>query len=273
MAWIGDAVPYAERQPVLARFLSGQILGLVFGQAAGGILGESIGWHGAFWLIAALYVLAATGLASELLRNPRARRADSSAGRSFAAGFGAVLAQPWARVVLLTVFVEGFAMFGPFVFVAAYLHDRFDLSLALSGVLVASYGLGGLLYAATARRLLRALHERGLAIGGGILLCAGFIALALIPIWWLAVPVNVVLGLGFYMLHNTLQTNATQMAPEARGAAVSMFAACFFIGQSAGVAATAAVVDAMSPRVAFVVAAFALLALAAWFRGRLVWRG
>jgi hypothetical protein len=52
-----------------------------------------------------------------------------------------------------------------------------------------------------------------------------------------------------------------------------MFAACFFIGQSAGVAATAAVVDAMSPRVAFVVAAFALLALAAWFRGRLVWRG
>jgi predicted MFS family arabinose efflux permease len=273
MAWIGDAVPYAERQPVLARFLSGQILGLVFGQAAGGILGESIGWHGAFWLIAALYVLAAAGLASELLRNPRARRAGSNAGRSFAAGFGAVLAQPWARVVLLTVFVEGFAMFGPFVFVAAYLHDRFGLSLALSGVLVASYGLGGLLYAATARRLLRALHERGLAIGGGVLLCAGFIALALIPVWWLAVPVNVVLGLGFYMLHNTLQTNATQMAPEARGAAVSLFAACFFIGQSLGVAATAAVVDAMSPRVAFVVAAFALLALAAWFRGRLERRG
>lgn len=272
MAWIGDTVAYAERQPVLARFLSGQILGLVFGQAAGGILGESVGWHGAFWVIAALYVLAASGLAFELARNPRAR-AGGSPPRAFAVAFRDVLARPWARVVLLTVFVEGFAMFGPFVFVAAYLHDRFALSLALSGVLVASYGLGGLLYAATARRLLRALHERGLATGGGVLLCAGFIALALIPIWWLAVPVNVVLGLGFYMLHNTLQTNATQMAPEARGAAVSMFAACFFIGQSLGVAATAAVVDAMSPRVAFGVAGFALLALAAWFRGRLARRG
>ena len=30
------------------------------------------------------------------------------------------------------------------------------------------------------------------------------------------------------MLHNTLQTNATQMAPEARGLAVSLFAFMLF---------------------------------------------
>jgi predicted MFS family arabinose efflux permease len=105
-----------------------------------------------------------------------------------------------------------------------------------------------------------------------VLLCVGFLALALLPAWWLAVPVNVVLGLGFYMLHNTLQTHATQMAPEARGAAVAMFAAAFFIGQSIGVAATAAIVDTIGPRVAFVFAAVAVLALAAWFRGRLAHR-
>ncbi|MDB5850872.1 MAG: transporter, partial [Rhodoferax sp.] len=39
----------------------------------------------------------------------------------------------------------------------------------------------------------------------------------------------------FYMLHNTLQINATQMAPERRGAAVSAFASCFFLGQATGV--------------------------------------
>jgi predicted MFS family arabinose efflux permease len=38
------------------------------------------------------------------------------------------------------------------------------------------------------------------------------------------------------MMHNTLQINATQMAPERRGAAVAAFAACFFLGQSFGVA-------------------------------------
>jgi len=43
-------------------------------------------------------------------------------------------------------------------------------------------------------------------------------------------------GLGFYMMHNTLQINATQMAPERRGAAVAAFASCFFLGQSSGVA-------------------------------------
>ena len=50
-----------------------------------------------------------------------------------------------------------------------------------------------------------------------------------------AAAASFAMGLGFYMLHNTLQTNATQMAPERRGAAVSAFALCFFLGQSVGV--------------------------------------
>ena len=35
--------------------------------------------------------------------------------------------------------------------------------------------------------------------------------------------------------HNTLQTHATQMAPERCGTAVAAFASCFLLGQSAGV--------------------------------------
>lgn len=38
------------------------------------------------------------------------------------------------------------------------------------------------------------------------------------------------------MMHNTLQINATQMAPERRGTAVAAFASSFFLGQSVGVA-------------------------------------
>ena len=48
-------------------------------------------------------------------------------------------------------------------------------------------------------------------------------------------PACALMGLGFYMMHNTLQTHATQMAPERRVAAVASFAACFFLGQSLGV--------------------------------------
>ena len=50
-------------------------------------------------------------------------------------------------------------------------------------------------------------------------------------------------GLGFYMLHNTLQTQATQMAPHARGSAVTLFACMLFFGQSTGVLLTAQTVD------------------------------
>jgi len=56
-------------------------------------------------------------------------------------------------------------------------------------------------------------------------------------------PLIAAIGAGFYMLHNTLQTNATQMAPAARGLAISLFAFCYFLGQAAGVAACGWAVD------------------------------
>ncbi|TFV92906.1 MFS transporter, partial [Oxalobacteraceae bacterium OM1] len=43
--------------------------------------------------------------------------------------------------------------------------------------------------------------------------------------------------------HNTLQINATQMAPERRGTAVSAFASCFFLGVSSGVALAGVAVE------------------------------
>ena len=61
------------------------------------------------------------------------------------------------------------------------------------------------------------------------------------PVVWLAIPAIALIGLGFYMFHNTLQTNATQMAPEARGLAMSLFAFTLFVSQSIGVAVAAPV--------------------------------
>ena len=40
LAFVGDVIPYERRQQVIGRFLSGQILGQLFGQAAGGVLGD-----------------------------------------------------------------------------------------------------------------------------------------------------------------------------------------------------------------------------------------
>ena len=50
-------------------------------------------------------------------------------------------------------------------------------------------------------------------------------------------------GFGFFMFHNTMQANATQMAPHARGTAVSLFASFLFLGQSIGVVMAAGLIE------------------------------
>ena len=50
MAYVGDVTPYDRRQPVLGRYLTGQITGQLFGQAAGGVLGDLFGWRNVFFI-------------------------------------------------------------------------------------------------------------------------------------------------------------------------------------------------------------------------------
>jgi predicted MFS family arabinose efflux permease len=245
MAWIGDVVPYARRQPVLARFLIGQIMGLSLGVSMGGFAADYLGWRLPFLAIGGGYLLVSVLLFAVNRQLPAlARQTRPPQGhplRSMVHEFAQVLARPWARVVLLTVFAEGAFLYGTFAFIATHLHTVLGVSLATAGSVVMWFGFGGLLFALCSATLVRRLGEVGLTCWGGILIALSLLAVGLAPVWWWAIPACFVAGLGFYMLHNTLQINATQMAPERRGAAVSAFASCFFLGQAAGVAAAGAV--------------------------------
>ncbi len=239
MAWIGDVVPYARRQPVLARFLIGQIVGLSSGVWLGGFAADHLSWRAPYVLIALLFAAASVALFVLYRRLPPAaratQRASGPAWRRVLSEFSGVLALPWARALLALVFFEGMFLYGPFAFVASHVHDAFALSLSSAGALVMLFGLGGLLFALGSRHLVSRLGERGLARWGGALMCGSLLLIGYAPAWGWVVIGCFVLGLGFYMMHNTLQVNATQMAPDRRGAAVSAFASCFFLGQSAGV--------------------------------------
>src|SRR5262249_9966358 len=145
------------------------------------------------------------------------------------------------------------------------LNQRFGLGFATVGLIVGTFGLGGLLYAATVQQVVNRLGQRGLATGGGVLLGIAYLTLATGAAWWLAPIAVTMIGLGFYALHNTLQTNATQMTPEARGTAVAIFSSAIYLGQSAGVAAGAFVFDRFGGAPLFVVTAIVLPVLALWF--------
>jgi predicted MFS family arabinose efflux permease len=148
MAYVGDVTPYARRQPILARYLTGQISGQLFGQAAGGVLGDLFGWRNVFFVLAGMFALATAGLLFELLTNPRTRaeRRPDEAGRGFVADYVLVLSNPWARVVILAVFIEASIGWGAFAYVGADLHLRFALSFGAIGLIVGMFGVGGLLY-------------------------------------------------------------------------------------------------------------------------------
>jgi len=271
LAFIGDVVDYDNRQQVIGRFLSGQILGQLFGQAAGGVLGDYFGWRTVFFMLAAMLGLATVGLFYELARNPitRARPAPIQKERSFLTDYAAVLRSPWARAMIVVAFLEAGAMFGAFTYVGADLHLRFGLNFALVGLFVGAFAIGGLIYSLSVRQLVNRLGQAGLAAGGGSLLAAAYVTLAFEPHAYIAPFAILATGLGFYMLHNTLQTNATQMTPEARGTALAIFSAALYIGQTVGVASAALVFDRYQGVPIFLVAAATLLALGLWLARKL----
>jgi predicted MFS family arabinose efflux permease len=219
--------------------------------------------------------VAGIALLAELKLNPGAQPVGAPGANSFAAiltGARMILRRPFVRVMLLVVIVEAFAMYGAFAYVGADLVHRLGASFAVAGVVLAVFGAGALSYSFSARWLLTRLGERGLVLLGGAIIAAGFALLAVAPVIALAIPAMVLLGLGFYMFHNTLQTNATQMAPEARGLAVSLFAFFLFIGQSIGVALAAPFVDRFGAPPVYLAAAVLLPLTALWFRHRLATR-
>jgi predicted MFS family arabinose efflux permease len=271
LAFVGDVIPYERRQQVIGTFLSGQILGQMFGQAAGGVLGDYFGWRTVFFLLAGMLAIATAGLFTELWRNPitHASRTPARQGAGFIADYIAVLRSSWSRKLIAIAFVEAAAMFGAFAFVGADLHQRFGVSFTIVGLFVGFFAIGGLIYSLSVGALVKHFGPAGLASFGGATLAIAFVILAVEPVAWFAPLAILCIGLGFYMLHNTLQTNATQMTPEARGTAVGIFSAGLYLGQTAGSAVGGFVFDRFTAVPVFLGAAAVLLATGFYFSRQL----
>ena len=266
LAFVADHIPYERRQAVLGRFISGILLGQTFGPLLGGVFIDTIGWRGAFAVLAMCYFLMAC------LLWPRARSAVRPAAQSGSpvANYVEVLRSPWVRVVLVVVAFEGALFFGALAYVGAYLKSAFTLDYSTIGLLLAGFGVGGVLYSVFVKRLLARLGERGLVLWGGVLLWLSMGALCLVPRWWMQAPVMIVQGFGFYMLHNTLQTKATEMAPRHRGTAISLFAFFLFVGQALGAAVLGLAIERLGFKAVLFAVGFFLCVLAFVFRRQLV---
>ena len=253
MAWVGDNVPADQVQEMLTRTGLGSTLGIVGGQLVGGMLTDALGWRWAFAFLTVLFAVVGWLMWVELRGQQRAAALNPAVVRAVTAtpparsGFmrqaWVIFTGSWSRVVLLMALFEGAVGFGALAIWASHLHTSLNLSLSMSGAIVALFGLGGMGYMAVGRTLIRRLgQQRMVLVGGGLVgVCA--LVLATTPHWAPAIPASFLAGFGFFMFHNTMQASATQMAPHARGTAVSLFASSLFLGQSVGVVLAAVLIE------------------------------
>jgi MFS transporter, YNFM family, putative membrane transport protein len=266
IAYIGDTVAIGQRQVALARFITGSMLGAIAGQAFGGILGEAVGWRGVFVALAGVYLVVGVLLWNETRSGRTAQTDRAGKPRGLVGGLPIVLRSPAVRVVCGTVLFEGGLFYGAFAYVGAFVRSAYGASYTVVGALLACFGTGALLYALLAPKLLSGLGQRGMVRTGGALMAVAFASIvAKPPILLLVLPISLC-GFGFFLFHNTLQTHATQMAPEMRGVALSVFAFCLFIGQATGIWAAGAIIEVLGYRPMFVGAGGSLLVLAEIYR-------
>lgn len=267
LAWIGDNTPYERRQATLGRFIGIILLGHILGPVLAGALAHFVSWRAVFGIFAVLFFLTGAILWLQHRKSPVQVNAGKSPAGIWSV-YATVLRDRWVRTVLATVFIEGALFYGAFAYTGAYLKEKFDLSYFTVGAIIAAFGVGGLLYSLSVRWLLRRLGEAGLVALGSVMLLLVYLLLPWLPAWQIFVPALIVAGVGFYMFHNTLQTRSTEMAPAARGTALSLHAFAMFIGQASGVAIFGAGIHATSYGWGFVFAGAGLFALGRWFSGR-----
>ncbi|MBL0141665.1 MAG: MFS transporter [Betaproteobacteria bacterium] len=256
MAWVGDTTPYETRQGVLARFLLGQIIGLSAGAALGGFAAESGYWQWPFAALAAWFLVVGAILGRAAWRQPSGAH---EAPGNLVANLLEVLRTPGVARIVITVFLEGVVLMGGLAFVATHLHQARGASMPVAGAMFFAVSAGGVVFAYFARHIVPVLGEARLAALGTVVIAVSVLGIAWAPSLSAAPVTCFGTGLGFYMLHNTLQTNATQMASTRRGAAVALFASLFFLGQSVGVALAGRLAEGIGTDWTLTISALAML--------------
>ncbi len=261
LAFVGDNIAFTNRQQVMGKFIAGGLLGGIFGSLVGGLSGQYFGWRMSFLITASGFLLIG------LLLLPRAlKETHRAAGQLGMFGnMRALLKLRTVHVICAVVAIEGWLFYGAFSYMGAYLRHEHLLEYAVVGVVLAGFGCGGLLYSASVRQLVQRFGIVRMVVAGGVLMLLAFFGMSVSATWPVAFVLMFVLGLGFNLMHNTLQTQASEMAPDSRGSAIAIFAFSLFFGQAIGVVVDGQIVEWLGYRAMLLITGVCLMVLAAGF--------
>ena len=263
LIYLGDTVPAGRRQVEITRLMVGVALGTAAASVGAGALAQLFSWRAAFVVtgVAALALVVALRCCPSPACAPRAPARPR---------WRTCVRSGTARLVLVLAFAEGAVLLGVLTLLPV---GRAGHRRRLDGGRRGHRGLRprGLRFARLVGRLSRSWHpSRLIALGGAAaLLACAVLAVSQAP--GVAVAVAVLLGLAWAAMHSSLQTWATEVAPDARAAVVSMFAGSLFVGSAAAAVAVADLADAGRYTAIFVataVLAVPLVVVATWARAR-----
>jgi predicted MFS family arabinose efflux permease len=229
-----DLVGPDKRQVAIGRTLAGSMTGNLLGASASGIIGDFLGWRGVLAVLGVLAVIASVAVTAGF-RGAALTRAPAKMNLGMLTdGYRTIFSNPNAFVCFGAVFIEGCCVLGLFPYVAAFLFELGETSLAIAGVVIAGFAVGGLFYTLSVSRFLPRLGVNGMMITGATLVGLQLITVALGPGWKLQALSFLMMGWGFYMIHGSLQVFASELSVEARATALSLHSFFFFMGQTVG---------------------------------------
>lgn len=233
LAFVADSVSVERRQIVLGRYVAAALAGNLTGAWIGGIVGDFTSWRGV------LFAAAACGVAALSLGVWGFRGVQHDRGPRFDLayainGYKTIFANPRAKWTYLGVLLEGIAIFGIFPFVAILLHQTGEFRATIAGFVIAGFAVGGAILGLLVPQMLKIFGTRGFMIWGG-LIAASMLCVSTLRLHWpYEFAAFVVMGVGFYMMHNSFQLAASEVAPQSRGSAIALHSSFFFTGHAVG---------------------------------------
>ncbi len=219
LAALSEAVPAGVLGRSVGTFAAAQTAGVTIAPVLGGALGE-LSWRLAFMLVVALSLV----LALPRLEVGRQRPAE---GRHPSLR---VLLNRWFGLLSIKA-VAGYLGFTGIGFVVALVAtEDFDLGSGASGLVVAAYGLGGILFGRIAGGVADRVGRPPTALVGALACACTVVGLAFAPTAWGLALVFFAIGCTGTFVWAGLNTIAIESFPENRAGAVSAYSAFKYVG-------------------------------------------
>jgi DHA1 family inner membrane transport protein len=269
LAIVGDRVAQAERQVALSRLIMASQSAQLFGVIAAGFIASAFGWRVAVATAAVVAIAASIMLERNLKPRPDAVRYPFDLAR-IRTTLGRLFRDPRTQTCYTGVLLDGMAVTGLVPFVAILLERSGEGGLKEAGFVISGLAIGGLLYTFTVSRVLPLVGGMlNMLRFGGALAAVGMAGLAHGGAWPLQMALFAMVGMGFFMLHGSLQAQATDVAPDLRGTSVSMHSCAFTLGNAIGPALYAIGINSIGAKSSILIGALAILTIGLFTAARL----